>query len=352
MGSNVGIALDATHTIAHTAVQNRSMANGGDMNADRVVALVRGAAKSLPLLPSVYRRLRPPPSQIISSTASYCYGVWAKHLSSAHDSTGCPVPDVVLEMGPGVSLALGVAALLSGAKKYIGADAVPLLSPGATANAASQLVQMFQARAKVTFEGWPDFSGLLDERGFPSSAIPEETLSESLEIARVASILDAANLAPSGVPPAEELLSYIAPFFRSSVQPNSVDFALSHSVLEHVDNLASTLSTLFLWLKPGGLMSHQVDFRSHNITRSWDGHRAYNSVAWKVVLKGRRYPVNRFPCSLVIAEIEKAGFQVIKALRNRTPPTLRRSELCREWRNVSDEDIETESLFIQARKPL
>jgi hypothetical protein len=57
-------------------------------------------------------------------SARYCYSVWLRHLCMLH-AHGLPMTfETVVEFGPGDSLGTGLAALLSGADRYITLDAV------------------------------------------------------------------------------------------------------------------------------------------------------------------------------------------------------------------------------------
>ena len=46
---------------------------------------------------------------------------------------------------------------------------------------------------------------------------------------------------------------------------DQVDLAISHSVLEHVENPLEVLASCFNWLKPGGITHHIIDLRDHNL---------------------------------------------------------------------------------------
>lgn len=46
---------------------------------------------------------------------------------------------------------------------------------------------------------------------------------------------------------------------------NKVDLAVSHSVLEHVNDPVTVLLYCWKWLKPGGSIHHIVDLRDHNL---------------------------------------------------------------------------------------
>jgi len=88
------------------------------MNLWHAVLVCKGLAT---YVPGLYRPRHGPGS---TASARYCYSVWLRHLVMAGKS-GLPTrPLTVAELGPGGSLGTGLAALLSGAEKYIGLDAV------------------------------------------------------------------------------------------------------------------------------------------------------------------------------------------------------------------------------------
>jgi hypothetical protein len=59
---------------------------------------------------------------------------------------------------------------------------------------------------------------------------------------------------------------------------------LSHSMLEYVVNLEDTYLAWALWLKPGGWISHQIDFTSHYLTKDWNGQRTSPDWMWKIII--------------------------------------------------------------------
>ena len=83
--------------------------------------LLRGL---LSYVPPVYRRVVP---QRTGGTgmAAYCCEVWLKHLVLLHANGMDRLPSRVAELGPGDSLGIGLAALLSGVGHLVALDAVP-----------------------------------------------------------------------------------------------------------------------------------------------------------------------------------------------------------------------------------
>lgn len=283
-----------------------------------------------------------------TGSAAYCYGVWVKHLALLHTSGMDEIPESVLELGPGESIGTGVAALLSGAERYVAIDAVPHMRPEANAAVFSQLVALFQARAPRPRAGFPPIDQHLDARLFPAAALDEAHLARALAPARLARIEQAVRSIGRGDP--EATIRYCT---WSSPQPfaaGSVDLVFSHVVLNHVDDLADTYANCARWLRPGGWMSHQVDFTCLGTAAEWNGHRAYGELAWKVIRGRRPYFVNREPVATHLRVLENLGCEVVQVLRGSKQGGITREQLAPRWRGISDEDLATQTCFIVARR--
>jgi SAM-dependent methyltransferase len=316
------------------------------MRPDHALALAKGAARHL-------RAFWAPPSLETSdiATADYCYAVWLKHLTLLQAETGIGIPNTVLELGPGNTIGVGAAALLSGAERYIGVDAAPLASKVPNVAIVSEIADMIGNGAAPSLKGWPSLDHLLDGNGLPSWLNEAEKLPRVALLTRVDQIIAAMRCAFSLEP--SQLVTYYAPLSDpNDVPESSVDLVISHSVLEHVDDLEDLLAATFRWLKPGGYSSHQFDLMSHGIVSEWDGHRAFDTMAWKLVIGARPYIINRLPYSCFIEAFERAGFLVISARRLIMEPTLLRRELRGTWRDFSEEEVRTAGGFIQVQKPV
>src|SRR5258706_2920262 len=54
-----------------------------------------------------------------TDNARYCYSVWLRHLAHVRAAGLAANPASVLELGPGASIGVGLAALLSGSSTYV-----------------------------------------------------------------------------------------------------------------------------------------------------------------------------------------------------------------------------------------
>ena len=132
------------------------------------------------------------------------------------------------------------------------------------------------------------------------------------------------------------------------IERGSVDLVYSQAVLEHVTNLEATYGALWEWLRPAGVMSHQIDFRCHGMAPAWNGHWAYPNFLRRVDQGRRPYLLNRAPSSNHLAAMQNQGFRCGHTARVETPSPLSRSELARPFRDLTDEDLCTSGAYIQA----
>src|SRR5439155_15929655 len=84
-----------------------------------------------------------------SDSPRYCYSVWLRHLLTLN-SYGFRIAGAqVGELGPGDSVGIGLAALLSGAARYVGLDIVPFSVKADLTTIFEQLVEMFLRREPI-----------------------------------------------------------------------------------------------------------------------------------------------------------------------------------------------------------
>jgi SAM-dependent methyltransferase len=130
----------------------------------------------------------------------------------------------------------------------------------------------------------------------------------------------------------------------------AVDLVISQAVLEHVDDLEQVYASIHAALRPGGCMSHTIDFTSHHFARDWNGHWTFSDRVWTLIKGRRRYAINREPLSTHLRLIEAAGFDVVSVLRSLKPSPIGAAELVPSFRSISPEDMETASAIVQAVK--
>lgn len=285
-----------------------------------------------------------------TDSARYCYSVWMRHLVKTQAYSSPPFRGTVVELGPGDSLGIGLAALLSGATRYIAMDVVRHADVEQNLAVFSELVQLFAERASIpTGNEFPALKPELEDYGFPEELLDAEQMAGNLAPERIEAVIHALKGEGADENGTYPLISYVDPA-TTIIAPGSVELVFSQAVLEHVDDLAGAYEACHAWLRRGGVMSHQIDFKSHGASRIWNGHWAYPELIWRVLRGGRPYLLNREPCSKHLDLMAATGFEVLKVERTQQPSQLRRSQLAEKFQGISEIDLTTSSAFVVARK--
>jgi SAM-dependent methyltransferase len=282
-----------------------------------------------------------------TDTAEYCYSVWLRHLLCAQDAgTERGIPHTVAELGPGDSIGLGLAALLCGAEKYYALDVVRYSDLRTNLAIFDRLVQLFMERAEIPdVRSFPGLKPALARYEFPRDVLDEAHLARTLHPARLADIRASIERADA----AGSRIVYQVPWNDPAViEEASVDAIYSQAVLEHVQDPARVYESMRRWLKPAGWMSHQIDYRCHGKADHWNGHWTYSDRAWRIVVGRRPYLLNRLPHSEHIRLLRAAGFSLLSETLQYECSPLRRDQLARHFRNLSDQDLTTRGAYIVA----
>lgn len=134
------------------------------------------------------------------------------------------------------------------------------------------------------------------------------------------------------------------------IEQATVDFVFSQGVLQFVRDLPETYSEIVSWLKPRGIMSHEIALQSIGITVEWNGHWACSDALWSLAAGRRRHATNREPHSTHIALMERAGCRVVTDEEVVRSSGISRAQLAPRFRHLTDDDLVTSSALIQAVK--
>jgi hypothetical protein len=303
----------------------------------KIGAFARGLATYVPGIGSLHGRVTRTGG---TDSARYCYSVWLRHLVLSHQNGECTqAPFRVAELGPGDSIGIGLAALLCGADRYYGLDALPLANLSRNLGVFEELVDMFRARTPIPGdEEFPGVRPKLRSYEYPDALLTRPDGPRIEQIRR--SIEDARNPA--------SMIRYIAPWWSPEVvERGSVNMIFSQAVLEHMDNLETAYASMRAWLAPGGWLSHQIDFRCHGTAREWNGHWSYGDRMWRLLRGRRAFLINREPLSTHLRLLHEAGFTVVyQEVTNDV--ALGRHKLAQRFASISEDDLTTSGAFIQA----
>jgi hypothetical protein len=290
-----------------------------------------------------------------SDSARYCYASWLRHAVTIADVMPAFQPRVLAELGPGDSLGLGLAALMSGVERYVALDVLAHTNVQANLCVLDELVALFRQRAEIPGDAeFPNLYPRAVQHEFPARALAAMGLTPDTNDDRVADIRHALHEAAT-TRSDDRLIRYLCPWPTATVTPGSVDLIVTQAVLQDMDHwvkddvLATAFAAMARWLRPGGVMSHQVNLAFPD-TDNWNDHWCYGDLAWRIIRGRRPYYVNRVPASEYLRMCERFGFELVAVHPVHSVREARRSKLSRRFRDLPDTDYTTHALHFIAVK--
>ncbi len=313
------------------------------MNKEKLLPIMKGMIKHVPGIKKIMPKRT---SGTIESR--YCYSVWMRHLKN-WSIFNDKIPENVAELGPGDSLGIGLTALLSGSKHLYVLDVVKYWDNKRNLVIFEELIELVRNKANIPDNNeYPKVKPKLENYRFPSNILSDSLLNETLAENRLNAIrkeiLDIDN-------PKNSFIKYHIPWNGFNIiNYDSLDFIYSQAVLEHVEDLENTYSAMQKWLKPSGLMSHTIDFKSHGVTKSWNGHWTFSDFEWNIVKGGKIFLINRQPLSKHIELHSKYGFKILVNVPVTLVSNLKSNQISRKFKNLSAKDITTSGTYILSKK--
>ena len=217
-----------------------------------------------------------------------------------------------------------------------------------------ELVTLFAKHSTIPDDNeFPLVLPRLSSYNFPSEIFTNNDLEKLLDKSRIEYLRSELV----GMEKKKNSIQYMCPWNDPKIIENdSVDVVFSQAVLEHVRDLNHTYESMYRWVKKGGCISNQIDFESHGLSDEWNGHWSFSDLTWKLIKGNRPYLINREPLSKHLEAAQDAGFKIISVLPVKTfssdtyTGTIRRANLTKKFKNISEEDFTTTSAHILARK--
>ncbi len=228
-----------------------------------------------------------------SNESRYCYSVWLRHYIFLN-SYGNFRPQQMAELGPGDSIGVSLAALLCGVEKIYAFDVNNTIDVNQNIKIFDDLVQMFNNREEIPSKNeYPYLSPAIENHEFPHDLINDSILEQSLNPSRIAEIREEIMQLNSSEFNGKYIF-YKAPWDINNAELyGKIDLIISQAVLEHVLNLENTYKEMYNFLRIGGRMSHQIDFKCHGTSSYWNGHRFYRDKEWSFVNDVEGPAINR-----------------------------------------------------------
>jgi hypothetical protein len=307
----------------------------------RYKSIVKGAGS---YFVKAFRKTGPGNEGVISAEGTYA--IFMRYLY-ALARIGLSFDDkVVVEFGPGSSYGMGIAALLSGARRYYAFDLVDETSHDRNLSILDALGDMFANRVAIPRDGFcARIFPFIDDPAFPTKLLPNALLERTLHPDRLKAIRH--DLATRG---GVFIRARSSADLDNAFIDEPADIIASESVLEHVDDLKSIYAVFDRWLAPDGAMVHLIDYTSHNLSRHWNGHWQCSPFLWSLVRGKRHYLINRMPHQVHIDLLHANGLNVVYSDLLRRVDGLTRDQFSPEFRIMSPIDATTALASITCRR--
>jgi hypothetical protein len=316
--------------------------------------LVKGIIKSIPGIEYVYDFHNNTGG---SNCARYCYSVWLRHLIHMHENGMQSLPEKIAELGPGDSLGIGLSALISGSERYLAFDIIKYTNSEVNLKIFDELVILFKNKTPIPGENeFPLMKPKLQSYHFPDHILTDSHLAKMMDEARLMRIrnsIKALDMPRDAEKDENLLIAYKASWNDAMInESEEVDIIISQAVLQHIDKISYAYQLMHKWLKPAGLMSHVIDFKSMGSSEKWYGHWSYSDLEWKIVRGRKEYLINRLPYSAHVKLLDENGFTVIRSRKTINESIIDRKDLATRFKSLSDEDISVSGAYILSAKKL
>lgn len=313
------------------------------INSEKVVALTKGAIRK------VIDRRKQDARTFGTDNSRYCYSVWLRHLVHAHKFGFNHINSTVAELGPGESIGIGLAALLTGSRKYYALDVHTYWNTKRNLMIFDNLVELFKNRAAIPDNHeFPKVYPLLDEYTFPYQILNDNLMKQMLTEDRIIKLRSAIkNMDCNG---SDEIQFFVPWEKNTEIESNSIDYIFSQAVLQYVDKLDSTYEKMNALLREGAMMSHCIDFSSHGMTKSWNGQWLYSDAEWKFLNGNKKVILNREPKSAHIQANSNNGFDVLLTKDLKKEIDFSRVKFHKQFSSLSETDAGTAVSFIVSQK--
>lgn len=288
-----------------------------------------------------------------ANSARYCYSVWLRHLILTHEFRQEKMPINVAELGPGASIGVGLAALLSGAERYFAVDVVSFADKERNLAILEELVGLFKRRDAIPNDKeFANIKPTLEDYQFPAGILDGSSLGMSLSDDRLSKITASIANQNTSVSLKTQSVFYTAPWHDPNViAKDSINFLISQAVMEHVSDLDNVYRNCWHWLEPGGVMSHQIDFKSHGKSKELNGCWKYSDSMWKIIVGKRPFLINRVPLSKHLNILRICGFIILKVVPVKTSNSLKPEQLAKRYKELNQDDLTTSGALVVAMKP-
>jgi len=224
-----------------------------------------------------------------TSDGFYCFSLFVKLFYYSDKHLDPNRQNSILEVGCGDTFVTSCLFYFCGYKSIYAVDGFKYLNKQKTISALDQAIKLLREQSKIVLNFNPKVNEQVFERLY--NVIPSGNDFEIMA-------KDLKNAVEDYFDGRVSFINYMAPYELNYKFNVKFDFIFSQAVLEHVFPLESTLSFFKKNLSEGGIMYHNIDFKSHGFSTLFNGHYLMNDKEFKRLSSPFVFRmINRFPPS-------------------------------------------------------
>lgn len=237
--------------------------------------------------------------------AEFCYTLWLSILVFLKENGIQANFKEIGEIGSGGSLGVGICALLSGCDKYTALEVDAIFNTDQNLKLLDEIILLFRNKTRISNK-YSQLNLKITNYEYPENSIQPLFLQEN----RITEIKN-------------EIINGFRNSNRITIVTNwelkpslNLDFIFSRAVIEHVKAPDIVYKGISNHLKKSAFMFHDIEFHSHGITTTKNGHNAIPDYIWTIIFGKRSYFLNRWQIKDHYTSINNNGFEIIKKEEN------------------------------------
>jgi hypothetical protein len=262
-------------------------------------SILKGALTFVPGVGS-YLSKKKEKSQHSGSDDIFVYSLWLSTLVYLKENNLVAELSKICEIGNGGSLGIAFCALLTGFQKYYSLELRENIDFDKQLQLLDQIESLFNRKERI--EHFDRLNIKIDNYEFPKeTALPFQERAELVKKLKKELLNELVD---------SELISIVHNWdLKSSL---GITFAFSRAAMEHVNNPHKIYQALNKHLIQGSFMLHDIEYHSHGITNSMNGHLRISPWIWFIIVGRRPFYLNRYQMSDHLSSIIENGFSIVK----------------------------------------
>jgi len=247
-----------------------------------IISVVKGILTYIPGIGS-YIEKRKEKSRHSGSDACFAYSLWFSMMVLLNERNIIIDYSKIGEVGNGGSLGVAFCALLTGSKEYYSLELSTNIDFNEQKDLLHNIYRLFIEKAPI--KRYNNLNIPIDNLNFPESLIKTSSFEQEKIYNEL--LLDIDNKLTNS-----KYIKLIPDW--ENQKSLSLSLIYSRAVMEHVKNPPFVYAAIAMHLKHGGYTFHDIEFHSHGITVSINGHIKIPKNLWLIIHGNRKYFLNRF----------------------------------------------------------